>query len=162
LDDTITALVNACPDLRLTPLQTVNTPLQAMTAWLVSNSPGDEWPDEFAIERACELRSGDEEKSVVKFNRHNLVTDQVREHIAQGKLPKWVAMSFAGRVSFVLTDTMQIKKIEFLDGVFEDPDVDGEDGFDTDVAIATGELGLLIPALIEALGGELTIEGGAA
>ena len=41
----------------------------------------------------------------------------------------------------------------FLDTVFEGTKAD-DGGFDTDVAIATGELVKLIPDLIEALGGE--------
>jgi recombination associated protein RdgC len=43
--------------------------------------------------------------------------------------------------------------VSFLDTVFEGTKADGG-GFDTDVAIATGELVKLIPDLIEALGGE--------
>ena len=43
--------------------------------------------------------------------------------------------------------------MSFLDTVFEGTKAD-DGGFDTDVAIATGELVKLIPDLIEALGGE--------
>lgn len=79
----------------------------------------------------------------------------MRQHISEGKLPKWAAMSWEGRIGFVLTDSMQLKKIEYLEGVFDGrPDTD-ESGFDADVALATGELRKLIPALIDALGGEL-------
>jgi recombination associated protein RdgC len=57
-------------------------------------------------------------------------------------------------VSFVLTDGLQVRKLSFLDTVFEGTKAD--DGkFDTDVAIATGELIKLIPELIGALGGEV-------
>ena len=161
-DEVVTALVNAFPDLSLRMLQTTVTPRTAMSQWLVAHSPGDDWPGEFAIERACELVSGDEEKSVVKFNRHNLVTEEVREHISQGKLPKWTAMSFSGRVGFVLTEGLVLRKIEFLEGVFDGRDANEADGFDSDVALATGELQVLIHALVEALGGEMAIEGGAA
>lgn len=53
----------------------------------------------------------------------------------------------------MLTEGLQIKKVSFLDTVFEGRGQD-DSGFDTDVAIATGELAKLIPDLIEALGGE--------
>jgi recombination associated protein RdgC len=53
----------------------------------------------------------------------------------------------------MLTEGLQIKKVAFLDTVFEGTKAD-DGGFDTDVAIATGELVKLIPDLIEALGGE--------
>lgn len=160
-DEVETALVNAFPDLGLRMLQTTVSPQTAMTQWLTEEDPSD-WPSAFSIERACELVSCDEEKSVVKFNRHNLVTDEVREHISQGKLPKWTAMSFAGRIGFVLTENLALRKIEFLEGVFDGRDANAADGFDADVALATGELKVLIPALVEALGGEVAVEGGAA
>lgn len=161
-DEVVTALVNAFPDLSLRMLQTTVTPQSAMSRWLTAPYPYDQWPDEFSIERACELVSADEEKSVVKFNRHNIATDEVREHITQGKLPKWTAMSFSGRVGFVLTENLVLRKIEFLEGVFDGRDANEADGFDADVALATGELQVLIPALVEALGGEMAVEGGAA
>jgi recombination associated protein RdgC len=161
-DEVVTALVQAFDGMSLRMLQTTVSPLNAMTVWLGTQSPDEVWPVDFIIERACELVSGDEENSVVKFNRHNLVTEEVREHIAQGKLPKWTAMSFAGRVGFVLTENLVLRKIEFLEGVFDGRDANEADGFDADVALATGELQVLIPALVEALGGELAVEGGAA
>jgi len=68
-------------------------------------------------------------------------------------------LTWDDRVSFVLTEGMQLKKVELLGVVLEDkPD---ENGFDADVAIATGELSKLIPDLIDALGGEGRTELGA-
>jgi recombination associated protein RdgC len=156
IDELVTALVNAFNDLSLTLLQTAVTPQTAMTQWLSATTP-DEWPGGFAVERECELKSGDEEKSVVKFTRHNLATDEVRQHITEGKLPTRLAMSWEGRIGFVLTESMQLKKLAFLEGVFDDRPDEGESGFDTDVALSTGELKQLIPALIEALGGEMAL-----
>jgi len=154
-DEVVTALVRSFDGLSLTLLQTAVTPQSAMTAWLASTEPETDWPEGFNVERACELRSADEEKSVVKFNRHHLLTDEVRKHIAEGKLPLWAAMSWEGRIGFVLTESMQLKKLAFLEGVFDDRPSDEESGFDTDVALATGELSKLIPALVSALGGEI-------
>ena len=154
VDELVTSLVAAFSDLSVTLLQTAVTPQTAMTNWLSAESP-DEWPKGFSVERECELKSGDEEKSVVKFTRHNLATDEVRKHITQGKLPTKLAMSWEGRIAFMLTESMQLKKIAFLEGVFDDRASDDESGFDTDVALSTGELQKLIPELIEALGGEV-------
>jgi hypothetical protein len=71
-----------------------------------------------------------------------------------------LAMTWNDRVSFVLTEALQIKKLAFRDVVIEgaadSPHADTKDsGFDTDAAIATGELSGLIPDLLEALGGEM-------
>ena len=52
-----------------------------------------------------------------------------------------------------------LRKLQFLEGVFDgggDAKKDGDEGFDADAAIVTGELGALLPALMEALGGETT------
>jgi recombination associated protein RdgC len=147
-------LVAAFNDLSITLLQTAVTPQTAMTNWLSAESP-DDWPAGFNVERECELKSGDEEKSVVKFTRHNLATEEVRKHITEGKLPTKLAMSWEGRIGFMLTESMQLKKIAFLEGVFDDRASDDESGFDTDVALSTGELQKLLPELIEALGGEV-------
>jgi recombination associated protein RdgC len=156
IDELVTALVQAFDGLVVTLLQTTVTPQTAMTQWLSAHSP-DEWPEGFHVERECELKSGDEEKSVVRFTRHNLATDEVRQHITEGKLPTRLALSWEGRIGLVLTEAMQLKKISFLEGVFDDRANDDESGFDTDVALSTGELQKLIPALLLALGGELAL-----
>jgi recombination associated protein RdgC len=141
----------------LTLLQTQTSPATAMSEWLKTK----EAPAGFSVDRECELKQPDSEKASVKYSRHTLDIDEVGEHIAQGKLPTQLAMTWAGRVSFVLTESMTLKKIKLLDVVLEgagsNPGKD-DNGFDTDVAIATGELGQLIPELIEALGGELVRE----
>ena len=66
-------------------------------------------------------------------------------------------MTWDDRVSFMLTEGMQIKKISFLDMVFEGNKTGKDDSFDADVAIATGELSKMIPDLFEALGGEVAL-----
>lgn len=152
-DDLITALVEALPGLNPMLVQTQLTPAHAMAQWLLAAST-DEWPNGLSVERECELRSSDEEKSVVRYTRHHLLNDEVRQHLQRGLQPKRLAMSWEGRVAFVLTESMQLKKIGFLDGVIAESGQD-ESGFDADVAISTGELRQLIPDLIEALGGEL-------
>ena len=58
----------------------------------------------------------------------------------------------------VLTETLQLKKVQYLDGVMDESGTDkNEDRFDADVALSTGLLGPLIDGLIEALGGEMEL-----
>jgi recombination associated protein RdgC len=150
-DEVVTQLVKALDGLSLTLIQTAQSAAAAMSEWLVTGEP----PAAFSVDRECELKSADEMKSVVRYARHALDIDEVRQHIAAGKVPTQLALTWQGRVSFLLTDTMQVKKIAFLDGVFEGAGKAGKDeAFDADAAIATGELGQLIPDLIDALGGE--------
>ena len=155
-DAVVTRLIEALGGgLKLDLLQTELSPATAMSMWLAEK----EAPAGFSIDRECELRQPDSEKSTVRYARHTLDIDEVGEHIRQGKLPTQLAMTWAGRVSFVLTEALTLKKIRLLDGVLEGAGIDaataGRDdgGFDADVAIATGELRQLLPALVEALGG---------
>jgi recombination associated protein RdgC len=159
-DEVITALARALtampgsPGFAVLPLHTASSPAGSMAAWLDSGEP----PAAFSVDRDCELKAADESKSVVRYARHALDIDEVRQHIAQGKQPTRLALTWDSRVSFVLTDTLQLKKLTFLDVVFEGNDTSHKTGqdeaFDADAAIATTELSRLIPDLIEALGGE--------
>jgi recombination associated protein RdgC len=152
-DAVATRLVDLFGGLRLAPLQTELAPATAMSAWLSDKQA----PAGFSIDRECELKQPDNEKAVVRYARHTLDIDEVGEHIKQGKLPTQLAMTWNSRVSFVLTETLALKKIKLLDVVLEgNGPADGADGgFDADVAITTGELQQLLPDLIAALGGTL-------
>lgn len=153
IDEVVTALVRAFDGLSVSLLQTQVTPETAMTQWLSAEDPQD-IPGGFDLGRSCELKSSDEEKSSVKFDRHNISNDEVKKHISEGKLPTKVAMTWEGRISFDMTEALQLRKVKFLEGVFEGRPSD-ESGFDADVALFTGELSKLIPEMIDALGGEL-------
>lgn len=152
-DAIVTRLVELFGGLRLVPLQTTLSPAVAMAAWLSDKQA----PPGFSIDRECELKQPDSEKAAVRYARHTLDIDEVGEHIRQGKLPTQLAMTWNGRVSFVLTETLALKRIKLLDVVLEN-DADAEGGFDADVALATGELRRLLPDLVDALGGPLVRE----
>jgi len=156
-DEIVTALVEALPGLSVALLDTQTSAQAAMAHWLKEQEP----PAGFSIDRECELKAADESKAVVRYARHPLDIEEVQAHIQAGKLPTKLAMTWDDRVSFVLTEGLQLKKVTFLDTVFEGQGQD-DGGFDADVAIATGELSKLIPDLIEALGGEGRTELGAA
>jgi recombination associated protein RdgC len=151
-EEAATMLVQSLEGLALRLVQTQLSPAAAMTAWLAEGEP----PAGFSVDRECELKSADEMKSVVRYARHPLDTEEVRAHVvAGGKQPTRLALTWKGRVSFVLTDTLQIKKLSVDDGLFDAGSARGDEGFDADAAIATGELRQLIPDLVAALDGEL-------
>lgn len=155
-DEVISLLIKADPSLNLHLLQSAESPAACMGAWLMDGVP----PEGFVIDRDCELKAADEMKSVVRYGRHNLDTDELKAHLVAGKMPTRLAMTWKERISFTLTDTLQVKGIKFLDVVFDGRDKPAKDeAFDVDMALATGELSQLIPELIEALGGELDFIG---
>lgn len=153
-DEVLTALAQALPGFAAALVNTTVSPAAAMAEWLVSG----EAPAGFSIDRDCELKADDGEKPVVRYARHALDIAEIREHIQAGKQPSRLALTWLGRVSFMLTDGLQIKKISFLDGVLDGArggrSAKKDDSFDADAAIATGELAPLIGDLLAALGGE--------
>lgn len=154
-DEVVSLLVEALPGFGVALVDTQTSPQAAMAHWLTTQ----EAPAGFSVDRECELKAADESKAVVRYARHPLDIEEVKVHVEHGKLPTKLALTWDDRVSFVLTDAMQLKKITFLDAVLDQAGEEG--GFDTDVAIATGELVKLVPDLIEALGGEGRTELGA-
>ncbi|SFC32590.1 recombination associated protein RdgC [Polaromonas sp. OV174] len=150
---------NSGPGILVKPVQTTMSAGASMAHWLASR----EAPVGFTVDRDCELKMPDDQKSTVRYSRHTLEIDEVSQHIASGKVPTQLAMTWNERVSFVLTDMTQLRKISLLDVVLDGQQEKGkdDDGFDADAAIVTGELSALIPDLLEALGGEQE-EGGVA
>lgn len=130
----------------LTPIQTQMSPAGAMSAWLGTQ----EAPEKFSVDRDLILKG--EDKATVKYNNHALDIEEVVQHIQAGMVPTQLALTWNGKVSILLTDALVVKKITYID---VDTNVGKDDGFDADVAIATGELAQMLPDLLAALGGEL-------
>ena len=143
-------------ELPLKLLHTQVSPQSAMADWLA----GGEAPGGFTIDRDCELKAVGEEKSAVRYVRHPLndeVSAEIKAHLAAGKLPTKLALTWDERISFVLTEKLEIKRLAFLDLLKEEAEKSAEhadEQFDADFALMTGELTRFLPALIEALGGE--------
>jgi recombination associated protein RdgC len=151
-DEVVTMLVKSLAGLAVTLLDTKLSPTAAMSEWLITQEP----PAGFSVDRECELKAADESKAVVRYARHPLDTEEVKQYVESGKLPTRLALTWDSRVSFVLTEGLQLKKLTFLEVVFEGTSGSGKDnGFDTDAVIATGELQKLLPDLLDALGGEV-------
>ena len=155
-DEVLTSLVKALQGFAVNVVHTQASPAVAMAHWLGSKDA----PAGFNVDRECELKASDASKAIVRYTRHPLDTDEVTQHIAAGKVPTRLALTWNDRISFVLTEALALKKLAFLDAVLEDGPLaagdTSDDHFDADVAIATGELARMLPALIEALGGEAT------
>lgn len=151
----IECLHKALDELPLKLLNTEHSPGAAMTGWLA----GNEAPAGFSIDLDCELRAMTDEASAVRYVRHSLEGEEIREHIAAGKQVSKLALTFDDKVSFLLTDKFEIKRIQPLDTLTDNSEhadvTTREEQFDADFALMTGELRRLIPALLEALGGEV-------
>lgn len=134
-------------------LQTKLSPVSAMTDWLAAENA----PAGFTIDRELELRASDENKATVRYANHVLEGKEILAHISSGKRVTRLAMTWNDRISFVMNEHLQIKRIDFLDIIKEESSkvADNEDEmFELDFVLMTGELAKMQTALIEAFGGE--------
>lgn len=153
-EDVLELLRQTLDQFPLKLLRTERSPASAMADWLAA----DEAPEGFTVDQDCELRSMSEDKATVRYAHHPLEANEVRSHLEAGKLPTRLALTFADRISFVLTDKLEIKRLQFLDVVseqLEGQDEDAEALFNAEFALMSAELAELLPAVVEALGGEL-------
>jgi len=151
-EEVLEQLRDTLDDFPLALLRTERSPTSAMAAWLAQAPPPN-----FTIDEDCELRSISEEKATVRYAHHPLDGGEIKDHLAAGKLPTRLALTFNDRLSFVLTDKLELKRLDFLDVVREElgSEEDAEALFDAEFALMTSELLRLIPVLVEALGGEM-------
>lgn len=133
-------------------LKVTQSPSAAMTAWVA----GGEAPAGFTLDQDLELRST--EKATVRYANHSLEGEEIRQHIAAGKIVTRLAMTWNDRISFILNDLLQIKRLAFLDILKEQAEGQGEnedERFDIDFTLMSGEVAQLLDDLLAALGGEV-------
>ncbi|CAM3656963.1 recombination-associated protein RdgC [Bordetella flabilis] len=152
-DEVIGMLAKTLDPLPLETLHVARPPASAMTDWLAS----DEAPSHFTIDQDTELRASGESRAAIRYVKHSIDAEDVRRHTQSGKQCTRLAMTWADRVSFMLTETLDIKRVVPLDVLKESPDAiskNDDERFDSDMALMTGELAKLLADLVEALGGE--------
>jgi len=156
-EEVIEHLRHCLDEFPLKPLHTQVSPSTAMADWLA----GGDAPAGFTIDRDCELKAAGDEKAAVRYVRHPLgdeVSGEIKSHLAAGKLPTKLALTWDDRISFVITEKLEIKRLAFLDLLKEEAEKSAEradEQFDADFSLMTGELSRFLPQLIEALGGEV-------
>jgi len=150
-DDVVSAILQCVEGIAFQPLRTSISPLGGMTDWMLSGPPFG-----FTLDDSCELRSTGSAGSV-RYTSNAPDHEEVRKHIESGKATAKLAMTWNDRISFVLDEAMQIKRVKPLDVLTEqtyscDDAFDAD--FDADFALMTGEVAQMVGDLVEALGGE--------
>lgn len=141
-DEIVKALLKLFGDIGL---QDVRWPrARVVTTWL------EDEPADFTIDDAVVLQYPGEKGKRVKFERSGEIDLDVLEHLGRGAYVDSVAMTFASRLSFVMTDNMRIRRIKALDIIQEGRDAEKDvDRFASDVELMTRELGVLVDALVQ-------------
>ena len=95
----------------------------------------------------------------MRYANHALEGEEILAHIAAGKRATRLGMTWNDRISFVLTEQLQIKRLEFLDIIKEESNTladTADEMFELDFTLMTGELAKMLNDLTAALGGEMT------
>ena len=153
-DEVLKLLIKSIDKFAVDSLRVVQSPVAAMTAWLAD----DNAPRGFTIDQDTELRATGESRATVRYVGHSIETADVQRHIGSGKQVTRLALTWADRISFVLTESLTLKRIAPLDILNEAADTgtgDEDERFDSDMLLMTGELAKMLDDLVFALGGAM-------
>lgn len=135
------------------PLDTERSPQAAMGGWLALDAA----PARFVIDQDLELQAVDKTKATIRYVRHPLEAKEIKTHLSSGKFVTRLGLTWNDRIAFVLTDKLQIKRVEFLEMTEEkegeQAELGADEKFAADFALMAGELGNLIRDVCDALGG---------
>ncbi|MFA5664986.1 recombination-associated protein RdgC [Castellaniella sp.] len=151
-DDFLGLLARTLTPFPLMPLHVQLSPAAAMTQWLLDDEP----PAGFVIDQDTELQATNETRATIRYVRHTADRDEVRRHIEQGKQCTRLALTWNDRISFVLTESLDIKRLAPLDVLQDHQDAQAAneaERLDADFALMTGELARMLDDLVAALGG---------
>lgn len=122
-----------------------------MTQWLTD----DDAPPEFSIDKEAELRSAAHDNATVRYVRQSVGPEDVQRHVQDGKRVTRLAMTWTDRISFVVTDGFDLRKITALDVLKQPNEGFGQVGaFDGEFALTSGELSKMLRDILRAFGGE--------
>ncbi|MYM81139.1 recombination-associated protein RdgC [Duganella sp. FT50W] len=156
-DEVIKLLLKAVDRMPLESLRVQRSPVGVMTEWLQT----DEAPAGFTVDQDATLRATGESKAQVGYKHHSLDPEEIRRHIAAGKQCTRLAMTWDSKISFVLDESLAIKSIKPLDVLTEESRGsirNDDERFDGDFMLMTGELAKMMADLVDALGGEATMD----
>jgi recombination associated protein RdgC len=155
-DELIETLRDTLGSLAVQLLETERSPSASMGAWLAL---GDA-PLRFTIDQDLELQAADQTKATIRYTRYPLEAREIRQHLTAGMYATRLGLTWNDRISFVLTEKLLIKRVEFLD-IDKDPAPQqsqeneqraAQEQFEIDFMLMAGELNQLLADLGQALG----------
>ncbi|PKH01441.1 recombination-associated protein RdgC [Psychromonas sp. MB-3u-54] len=156
-EELISLLRKTLGSLPVVPIQLKNQADVIMTDWLNEGNI----PANFALEDEAELCSALEGGGIIRCKQQDLLSDEIKNHLSADKFVTKLALCWADSISFIIGEEFALKRIKFADVLQEqNEDIDKDDfaaRFDADFALMTGEIKQLIPAVLEAFGGEQSL-----
>ena len=114
-DDLLALLRKSIGSLPVVPVALKNPPEITMTEWLNEGN----LPASFTLEDEAELRSAMEHGGIIRCKQQDLMSDEIKNHLANDKLVTKLALNWGETVSFVLGDDLSIKRLKFSEELRE-------------------------------------------
>jgi recombination associated protein RdgC len=144
------------------PVATEKSPAAVMSAWLKAGQA--EGP--FSLDDSLELRAADKSPAVIRYGHCPAEQRELQQRLGSGMTPTRLGLTWRNRISFVLTDKLLLKQLDFVEVESAEDDaaddVDPVEKFDAELLLTGGELSQLIADLLEVLGGEARLPTAAA
>lgn len=128
-------------------LNTADSPQFVLRNWLANEAPAYG----FTIDDQCEL--ADKEKATVKYAHHSLGGVDMQHHLATGKLPRRLGLTYDESISFVVTHKLALTKIKLTDVTEADVRNSGDNYDEASFAMIASDVARALDALVDACGG---------
>ncbi len=123
-----------------------------LTNWLKTY----DMPETFEIGLDAELIEPEENGAKVVLKQHDLSSDEITNHLANGKVVTKLALDWQERLRFMLIEDGSIKRVNYADVLKEEnADIPKEDlavKLDADFMLASNEIKEMLESLVRALG----------
>lgn len=151
-EDLVKFIHHLLPSFATRRVQTQKIPQLTMTGWLQHGILNG-----FSLDDECKLQAPGEAGATVSCRRLDIGAESVRRHINDGMLATQIAVTWADRISLIITDALQLKRLKMLDLLqdqLREADAQSADAlFDATMTLQLAELRELTAAVIESMGG---------
>lgn len=132
------------------PLTLAHSPSAMMTKWMLEQAP----PTGLTLEQDCQWQSSGQQAGMVRYVRHDITPEEIERHIKAGHQCSRLGLTWQDRISFVLTDQFDVKRLQALD-ILDEHDsgasLDAQEKLDADFALMTAEVVPMLDALLNAV-----------
>lgn len=116
-EDALTQIREALGSFPAVPLAPEDGPRVLMTDWLANGN----LPASFALGDECELRDPvTSTGAIARCRRQDMDSEEMKEHLRNGKQVYQLGLVFDDRMSFVLGEDLIVRKLKFFDVVMDD------------------------------------------
>ena len=159
-EELTSTLRSSLGSLPVMPPMLKHSPASIMTSWLEQHNKA--MPQFMVLGDECELKDLGEEGGTIRCKRQDLLADEILSHIGTGMQVSKLALHWNEALSCLLGDDLIIRRLKFTEELLEQSEAltadDDASKFDADFSLMAGTLATFLDQLIEALGGEESVD----